>query len=281
MAIPAGTRFRGTSPDVETENRGSNLSNSKRNTYTIEEIQAGGGGGPGNIGGGGTVNTIPVWTPDGTTLGDSPITNTSTGIDVTGTQSSFNGQVTIPTVPLQASDAAAKQYVDSLTSDTSSKLKLVTGTLFATWTGAFKPYFNFTNGNTVIVPYDRIVVNADIYGNSPFTYNNTSNLDSSFQIAASGVYEVSINAHFYDQFGDIDVYGGLYNNTTNALVIGLLDQKDVTGNNDSNWYGSTIVELGALTNYDIRLTFAGGSGQNPFPSDTGLILNSLAIKRLT
>ena len=43
MAIPAGTKFHGVAPEVETENRGSNLSNSQRDTYTIEEIQAGGG----------------------------------------------------------------------------------------------------------------------------------------------------------------------------------------------------------------------------------------------
>ena len=39
MAIPAGTKFHGVAPEVETENRGSNLSNSQRDTYTIEEIQ--------------------------------------------------------------------------------------------------------------------------------------------------------------------------------------------------------------------------------------------------
>ena len=43
MAIPAGTKFHGVAPEVETENRGSSLSNSQRDTYTIEEIQAGGG----------------------------------------------------------------------------------------------------------------------------------------------------------------------------------------------------------------------------------------------
>jgi len=38
---------------------------------------------------------------------------TSTGITVTGTQSSFTGQVTIPTTPVAATDAASKAYVDS------------------------------------------------------------------------------------------------------------------------------------------------------------------------
>lgn len=42
MAIPSGTKFHGVAPEVETENKGSSLSNSQRDAYTIEEIQAGG-----------------------------------------------------------------------------------------------------------------------------------------------------------------------------------------------------------------------------------------------
>tara|TARA_R100001163_G_C5038284_1_gene177013 strand:+ start:148 stop:1254 length:1107 start_codon:yes stop_codon:yes gene_type:complete len=38
---------------------------------------------------------------------------TATGITVTGTQSSFSGQVTIPTTPVASTDAASKAYVDS------------------------------------------------------------------------------------------------------------------------------------------------------------------------
>ena len=43
-SIPAGTKFHGVAPDVETENRGSDLANAQRDVYTIEEINAGGGG---------------------------------------------------------------------------------------------------------------------------------------------------------------------------------------------------------------------------------------------
>ena len=38
MAIPDGTKFHGVSPNVETENKGSQQSNSLRDVYTIEEI---------------------------------------------------------------------------------------------------------------------------------------------------------------------------------------------------------------------------------------------------
>tara|TARA_R110002020_G_scaffold263862_1_gene478581 strand:+ start:92 stop:1165 length:1074 start_codon:yes stop_codon:yes gene_type:complete len=39
---------------------------------------------------------------------------TTTGVTVTGTQSSFSGQVTIPTTPVASTDAASKAYVDSV-----------------------------------------------------------------------------------------------------------------------------------------------------------------------
>jgi len=39
---------------------------------------------------------------------------TTTGVTVTGTQSSFSGQVTIPTTPAAGTDAASKAYVDSV-----------------------------------------------------------------------------------------------------------------------------------------------------------------------
>ena len=39
---------------------------------------------------------------------------TTTGITVTGTQSSFSGQVTIPTTPAASTDAASKSYVDGI-----------------------------------------------------------------------------------------------------------------------------------------------------------------------
>ncbi len=38
MAIPAGTKFHGVSPKVDTKNKGSEQANSMRDAYTIEEI---------------------------------------------------------------------------------------------------------------------------------------------------------------------------------------------------------------------------------------------------
>ena len=39
MAIPAGTKFHGLAPRVETQNRGSKQSNSQRDAYAIEDFK--------------------------------------------------------------------------------------------------------------------------------------------------------------------------------------------------------------------------------------------------
>ena len=165
------------------------------------------------------------------------------------------------------------------TNTVTENLGVVTSSLYATWTGLVKPYFNFINGSTSIVPYDTININTNINGDVPYTYVNTSNTDSAFTILETGNYKISINAHFYDQFGDIDVFGGVFNATGN-LIAGLIDQKDVTGNTDSNWFGQNVVNITGGTSISIRLNFAGGSGQSPFPSATGLLYNSILIERL-
>jgi len=53
---------------------------------------------------------------------------TNTGVTITGTQSSFSGQVTIPTTPVAATDAASKSYVDTSISG-AAYLPLAGGTM--------------------------------------------------------------------------------------------------------------------------------------------------------
>lgn len=75
----------------------------------------------GFITGSGTQGFLPIWSGSGTNLSDSKVSNFNgivyidDRLRVTDTgQSSFNGQVTIPTTPVAATDAASKAYVDSL-----------------------------------------------------------------------------------------------------------------------------------------------------------------------
>ena len=82
-------------------------------------------------------------------------------------------------------------------------------------------------------------------------------------------------------FGDIDILGGLYLAGGGAAVTGIIDQKDVTGNNDQNFFGQTVVELQAATAYEFRAEFAGGGGQSPFPAGTNMLYPSFEIQKVT
>ena len=98
---------------------------------------------------------------------------TSTGITVTGTQSSFSGQVTIPTTPVASTDAASKAYVDSLTAR-----KIFTSTSLDTTTD-----YNTTGVQTPIV-WDSEIIKDSIY-----THDNAVNPEQ-VTVTEAGTYRV-------------------------------------------------------------------------------------------
>lgn len=152
----------------------------------------------------------------------------------------------------------------------------------AKWTNTTNPYFNFTNGSVINIPFDQniVTINTDSAGGGTvINFNSTSN--TSFEINGTGVYKVGLNLHFFDMFGDIDIRAGVYNTATGALIGDLIDKKEVTGSNDQNFYGENYLEFGAPpVEIDIRAEFAGGSGQNPFPSNVNKLFTSVIIERI-
>ena len=160
-----------------------------------------------------------------------------------------------------------------------SQLNKLAGKFFMEWRGDIKPYFNFTNGQTFTVPYDNLIVDNDFFPDL-FQYIDTSPTITTIKVNATGFFKISINCHFFDQFGDIDVVAQIWNVTTSSLLNGIIDQKDVTGNTDSNWFGCNVVNIQSGHEIQIRLTFSGGSGQSPFPSQTGQLYNSILLERI-
>ena len=197
--------------------------------------------------------------------GSVTVTGTPNEIDVT--PSGANYQVGI--------DAVVLNDISTNTSDIGS----ATTTAWCQWLGTTNPYFNFSNGVDTIIPFDSFTVN-NILGQLLIGTNIVSTTETTFTVVRSGWYSLGINIHFFDLFGDLDIFAGLYNNTTGTNLAGIIDQKDVTGNTDSNWYGEIAFNLVSGTTYDFRANFSGGSGQSPFPSNNGELSTSILIKRL-
>ena len=142
------------------------------------------------------------------------------------------------------------------------------------WTAGTTPYYNFQNSVLTPIAFDTAVYNV---GGVAI---NATNVTCEIVLPSAGAYRVSLNLHFYDLFGDIDILGGLYLAGGGAVVAGLIDQKDVTGQNDQNFFGQTVVELQAATAYEFRAEFAGGSGQSPFPAGTNSLYPSFEIHKV-
>ena len=211
--------------------------------------------------------------------GATTVSGTPNEIVVTPTGSDF--KVGIDTVVLNEISTNTSNIATNTTdiATNTENIGSATTTAWCQWLGTINPYFNFTNGSDVIIPFDNFTV-SNILGQSLISPIIISPTETVFQVIRSGTYTLGLNLHFFDQFGDLDIFGGLFDNTTGTAIAGIIDQKDVTGNTDSNWYGEIAFNLVAGTTYDFRANFSGGSGQSPFPSTTGVLYTSILIKRL-
>ena len=110
---------------------------------------------------------------------DSSSTNNGNGINVTGDTLTFT-TASAGRLDISSTGAVKFRNYDSTnntgtptyllgtdasgnivkTNTVTENLGVVTSSLYATWTGLVKPYFNFINGNTFIVPYDTININS-------------------------------------------------------------------------------------------------------------------------
>lgn len=201
------------------------------------------------------------------------------------------GATSQPAILDNVTDAANQPVNDIIVADATGAIfqnpsqhpniptKVVT---FMEWTGNTNPYFNFTNGADVTIPFDSLIQNSSTSSTQSSTIVNlASPTQTTFDVTASGVYKVSVNIHFFDLFGDIDIFCGVFAAGGGPLSQGgLIDLKDVTGNTDQNFFGSTVMSLVAGTVFELRANFSGGSGQNPFPSNTGQLVTNVLIERL-
>jgi len=222
------------------------------------------------------------------TVGDIQLSDLGGTLPLT---SGGTGATTQPAILDNVTDAASQPVNDIIVADATGAIfqnpsqhpniptKIVT---FVEWTGNTNPYFNFTNGADVTIPFDTVVQSTSTSSTQQSTsVFQVSPTETIFDVNATGIYRVSVNIHFFDLFGDIDIFCGVFAAGGGPLSQGgLIDLKDVTGNTDQNFFGSSVMTLTAGQSFDVRINFSGGSGQNPFPSNTGQLVTNLLIERL-
>ena len=140
------------------------------------------------------------------------IETTLTGIDVTGSQSAFSGQVTIPTTPIAATDAASKAYVDSQAGGAGITGSGQVGELpffnTATSLTSSNQYTFNLNGSQILTPTIGIGLNGAAnskgaieiesfidYDGNPFDYFVYTGAGGPFQnFTGAGVFAISVHA---------------------------------------------------------------------------------------
>ena len=276
VVTPSGTNYQVGIDAVVLNDISTNTSNIATNTGNIATNTTDIGTNTTDIG----TNTTNIAT-NTTNIGTNAtnIGNNTTQIGLNTTQIGINtGNISTNTTSIGTNTTnIATNTTDIATNNTN--IGSATTTAWCVWDGLTNPYFNFSNGVDTIIPFDNFTI-QNILGQSLIGANIVSATETTFTVVRDGWYLLGINIHFFDQFGDLDIFAGLYDNTSATLLAGIIDQKDVTGNTDSNWYGQIAFNLVSGTTYDFRANFSGGSGQSPFPSNTGDLFTSVLINRL-
>tara|TARA_R100001126_G_C4878752_1_gene177766 strand:- start:814 stop:2214 length:1401 start_codon:yes stop_codon:yes gene_type:complete len=263
------------------------------NGKIIEESSAGG------IGGGGTLNQIPKFDPNGTTLADSIISESGNRIDITGeltvsqlpvdfgaSQYLFEGGgaeflqpldmkgnkiADLPT-PVLGTDAVNKNYVDALGYKSLQVFQ---------WTaGNPTGYQNYPIGApAAFLPFDPtpLVQNGTYSGTSAdFAWTcvnvaavqppSPTPVEAEFTLGAdgAGVWEVKTCQHWFDQNQFLEVNISF---TINGTVVDVIDQRVNDGAGDRIYNGYLFRDFSAGDVLKVRVIFANGTGSSPFPSD--------------
>ncbi len=240
---------------------------------------AGGGGG---IGGAGTINSIPVWTA-ANTLGDSNITDDGAIIEI-NIPSQTNDIFDIGD-ELRANGAVGNPG-DVLTSDGAGSTPIWTDIGYKSvqvfqWTaGNPVAYTNFIiGGGTSALPFDNVaLVEQGTWSGAPAGANNyawlcvnqaggTATQFATFTLGpnGAGTWQIDTCQQWFDQnqFLEVNVDIRIVGTATAFCVI---NQRVNDGAGDRIYQGSLVREFAAGDAVQVEVTFANGTGSNPFPS---------------
>ena len=260
-------------------------------------------GAPGGIGGGGTINTIPKFTA-ANTIGDSIISENGNRIDITGEltvsqlpvdfggstylfeagQAEFSAELDMQgnkivdlAGPVLGTDAVNKNYVDTEVTAAKTALGYKSTQVFQWVNGSPVAYVNFPIGTTSGVPFDTTpLIETGTYSGTAADFAWTCTLFAAgtagqtarFEVGpqAAGTWQIDVAQHWFDQNQFLEVNVDIQINATNNTVI---NERVNDGAGDRLFYGSIVREFTPGNTVIVNITFANGTGSNPFPAATG------------
>ncbi len=241
------------------------------NGKIIEEATAGG------VGGTGTINTLPVFTA-ANTIGDSMVSQ-----NAGATIASINGELTMNTNkitdlagPVLGTDAVNKNYVDTEITAVKTLLGYDSVQVFQWVSGNPVVYTNFPIGTTSALPFDATpLVETGTYTGTAADFawtcanqaGGTATQFAEFTLGpnGAGTWEISTAQHWFDQNQFLEVNTTI---TINGTIFEVINERVNDGAGDRLFYGSIVREFSAADVVVCSVTFANGTGSNPFPAAT-------------
>ena len=241
------------------------------NGKIIEEATAGG------VGGTGTINTLPVFTA-ANTIGDSMVSQ-----NAGATIASINGELTMNTNkitdlagPVLGTDAVNKNYVDTEITAVKTLLGYDSVQVFQWVSGNPVVYVNFPIGTTSALPFDATpLVETGTYTGTAADFawtctnqaGGTATQFAEFTLGpnGAGTWEISTAQHWFDQNQFLEVNATI---TINGTIFEVINERVNDGAGDRLFYGSIVREFSAADVVVCSVTFANGTGSNPFPAAT-------------
>ena len=190
---------------------------------------------------------------------------TTTGIYVTGTQSFFSGQVTIPTTPVAGTDAASKAYVDSL--DTGKVTG--NGNVFygAMWDGTIFGSSGSTQITTSPLSFRITDTNPGVIQPHSLAFGGFSTATGARNSVALGYNNQSLGEASIAT-GNNTTASGLHSASFNFSTTASGEKSAAFGDN-TEATGKNSFSIGYFTNAATSLAFAGGVSSTANPSLNG------------